>query len=627
MEYVPGNEPGMEADQTIIASTLSRLQPAIARLAAQQDALARQQSLLQSQLAYYEHEIRLARQSDQEPRARWAEEQRQHRLPQLFSVQQQLAWLKHERAALDQQAAALAARLHALRSGQPVAAPVGAAAWPPLSEWTYQPPPPAKQNSRRLLAILGGLALLVILAPLALLFVQRAQPAPVTQSTPIASPTPSPTPTIPPPAYQPAGTAPTSAQCEHAIQTACYSPEQIQQAFSLTSLYKQGFDGRGQTIVVLGVGKTTTLRHDLQQFDRAWGLPNPSFTILEPFGPPAPYDCGDGPDGLQLENTLDVEWAHAIAPGAKIILLIGSNDSGGSLSDNCSFVGLQEALAYALDHHLGKIITISYGGSELGGIGESASDKAQDRLYFEQGHALFEQAARAGVTVLAASGDDGATNPNGATATSVWNRPNISWPASDPYVLAVGGTKLALGDDSGVYGTESVWNEDGGSTGGGISAVFAEPSYQKTAPNQAIFKGKRGIPDVSFPAASNYDLYGSFFNGELGLTKAQWAHWGVIGGTSASAPCWAGLIAIANQMRGQPLGLIQPALYRLQGQGMHDIITGDNSLGGVQGYQAQPGYDLASGWGTPIADQFLPDLIQAVDHIAAGCPSPQRQCV
>jgi Subtilase family len=626
MMYPPGAGPDREETEAAIARELARLQPAIAELAYQQDQLAQQQFQLQQLLAGYNHQIQLARQGDQEDRARYAWEQQQRLLPQFYSVQQELAALQREREPLDRYHAALLAQLNALRGGQTIPGP-DAADWPPPDQWTYQPPPPARQNSRPLLLLLSGLVLLVVLAPLALLFLQHTSSAPTGQNNPVASPTPKPTPTEQPPAYAAAGTAPTNVQCQNIIHTPCYSPQQIQQAFSLTSLYKQGYDGHGQTIVILGVGNTTSLKNDLHQFDLAWGLPDPKLTILHPFGMPAPYFCGDGVDDLALEDTLDVEWAHAIAPGANITLLIGSNDSGGTRADNCSFVGLQEAIAYAVDHHLGSVITMSYGGSELGAVSETASEKAQDRRYFNRAHAIFERAVKAGITILASSGDSGVTNPDGGSPTSVWNRPNVNWPASDPDVLAVGGTQLVLQDDGGGYGSEAVWNVNNGATGGGLSDVFPEPDYQKVVPDQTIFQGKRGIPDVAFPAAVNYELYGSFLNGQLGLSNTRWTHWDVIGGTSASAPCWAGLIAIANQMRGEPLGLIQPALYRLQGQAMHDITSGDNSMGGVQGYQAQIGYDLVSGWGTPIADHFLPDLIQATDHTGVGCPNPKIQCL
>ncbi|HEU5370109.1 MAG TPA: hypothetical protein VFU69_16680, partial [Ktedonobacterales bacterium] len=188
------------------------------------------------------------------------------------------------------------------------------------------------------------------------------------------------------------------------------------------------------------------------------------------------------------------------------------------------------------------------------------------------------------------------------------------------------GTSLTIADPSGAYDAESVWNEPGyDAGGGGLSSVFPEPAYQKLLPNQTPFKDKRGIPDVSFPA-EGVILYESAFAGVLGQEDTQYKHWDLAGGTSLSAPCWAGLIAIANQMNQKPLGFIQPALYSMGGAGLHDITFGDNSFGGVQGYQAQPGYDLASGWGTPIADEFIPALIQATFVLSPGCKHLKHLC-
>jgi subtilase family serine protease len=448
-------------------------------------------------------------------------------------------------------------------------------------------------------------------------------------STPVATnplPTtapnaPSPTPTAPASFFTPDGTAPTTEQCMKNISVACYSPEEMQQAFGLTSLYKQGYDGKGQTIVILGAGNAPTIQNDLKAFDKAWGLPDPpSFQVIQPFGPPVQYTCaGGGGDGLQLENTLDVEWSHAMAPGANIILLIGSNSEhkyfpvpkGVSL---CGLYDLEDGVAYVTAHHLGNVVSISYGGSELGARTDTAVDKANEKKEYDAADAIFKQAVSAGITVLSSAGDDGATGgDDNVDPSKFWDKPTISWPASDPYILAVGGTTLTLKDSSGDYGNETVWN-DNGATGGGLSVIYGEPSYQKSVQNQALFNGRRGIPDIAFPA-ENFSLYETADFGDVGV---KWPHWTVIGGTSASSPSWAGLIAIADQISAQAgggaLGYIHPGLYSLQGQGFHDITQGDNSYVGVQGYSAQTGYDLASGWGTPIADQLLPALVQAVQQ-------------
>ena len=181
------------------------------------------------------------------------------------------------------------------------------------------------------------------------------------------------------------------------------------------------------------------------------------------------------------------------------------------------------------------------------------------------------------------------------------------------------------------YGGESVWNDGnsqyGGASGGGLSAVFPAPDYQYGLLNQELLHNKRGIPDVSFPAEPSYDLYASFETGVVGqVNPSRWKHWDITGGTSIATPCWAGLIAIANQMYGKPIGFVQPALYQLHGKGMHDITSGNNNYGGVGGYSARPGYDLASGWGTPIANQFIPDLIEAMDSPDYGCPGYRTPC-
>jgi subtilase family serine protease len=482
-----------------------------------------------------------------------------------------------------------------------------------------QQPPPAK-TSPMLIALFAGLALVIILVPVILLLSSHSssvtiQPTPTVQS----SPTLAPTPTVAASFFKPDGTAPTSKECQDRAGGPCYSPEQMQRAFNLEPLYQQGINGSGQTIVIIGAGHTDTVEQDLHAFDKAWGLPDPpSFKILQPYGPPVPYNCGGGGDGLEGETTLDVEWSHAMAPGASIVVVIGANNERKipppPHETKCGLSYLEDDVAYALDNHLGNIITISYGGSEFSAPNERPDEKANDQKELATANAVFQRAAQEGVTVLASSGDSGVTNPGMDinNPDTLWNVPTVSWPASNPYVLAVGGTTLQIKDAGGTYGNETAWNNPGvgGATGGGISSLYAEPDYQKTVPDQSIFNGKRGVPDLAFPADVNYSLY---FSGSAGdVNPIKWPHWTLIGGTSASSPSMAGILALAAQMRGKPLGDIHAALYSLQGQGMHDITQGDNSYAGIKGFQALPGYDLVTGWGTPIADQFVTDLLQAL---------------
>jgi subtilase family serine protease len=615
-----------EGSQELDAHEVAALQRAINEIALKEQQLAAQREQLRQRIAHYQQQAWLARASDREGMARQARDYSERLQSHLPLLQQQLETLhvQHEQ---------LAQHLAQVEGAPPLAAPdeadaAGAAqGGGPLTPAMPDKVAAPKSRNRKLLAVLCLLAVTVVVAPLLLFHSRNGILTP--PKTTKTYPTPTLTPTPPPIVFTPAGTAPATKDCQTSLNYPCYSPEQIQGAFHLNALYKQGYDGQGQTIVIVGTGHTTTLKDDLHAFDLAWGLPDPpSFQILQPRGDPAPYDCGPDGDALTLENTLDVEWSHAIAPGANIVLLIwGNGYIGAPPEQNCGIVGIEDAVAYALDHQLGKIISISYGGSELGFAGETASEKAGDQQLYARADAIFKRAANEHVTVLAATGDTGVTNPDGSSA--LWKTPNVSWPASDPYVLAVGGTTVQIVDTNGDTSGEQVWNDTklGGSTGGGLSNVFSEPDYQKLVPNQSLFHGQRGIPDVAFPAGINYSLYSASRTGAMGKINPQkWNHWDLIGGTSASAPCWAGVIALANQLEGSSLGFIQPALYQLRGQGLNDITKGDNSFGGVPGYQAQAGYDLASGWGSPLVDQLIPDLITLVNNAPAPCPQGPRQC-
>jgi subtilase family serine protease len=555
-------------------------------------------------------------------------------LDRLAALQAQLAEAKEQQAQLLGQKAEMTARQQAaqkrlsdLRAGLQ-----RDATWQQASPpWEEKTSPPRRKPPRRVgIALLSGLLLIVVLGSL----IHFAHVSSLDLSLLTNAPSQKSAAPEEPPFYAPATTAPTNQGCLTTIKFDCFSPQYIQQAMGLTQLYKGGLTGRGQTIVLIGAGIVTTLPSDLKKFDRAWGLPDPKLTILYPDGQPVPYICPDG-DHLQYENILNVEWAHAIAPDANIVLLIGSNAvSQTDPASNCALTSLQQDIAYALDHNLGKIISVSAGESELGNIVDTTPQHADMQQYLTQGHALLERAAKENVTVVAGAGDSGATNPNDyPESSSYWTIHNVSWPASDPDALAVGGTTLRLGnayyDDA--YDGETAWGSpESGSTGGGLSIFFDEPDYQKLVPNQKLFQdklgmGKRAVPDVAFPA-TNLLVYDSGQDGALIKANPQWSHWDVAQGTSIAAAAWAGLIAIANQLNALPLGLVQPALYRLQGQGLHDITSGNNTYQSVSGYQAQKGFDLVSGWGTPFAQTFVPALLQASDDVPSDCGEHQSQC-
>jgi subtilase family serine protease len=388
------------------------------------------------------------------------------------------------------------------------------------------------------------------------------------------------------------GQAPTDAFCR-TVGFVCYSPQEMRTAYGLNNLINAGMVGAGQTIILIESFGSPTIADDLRTFDADYGLPDPpSLRVLAPLGT-VPFDPTSSDQvGWAFETTLDVEWAHAIAPGAAIVVLTSP------VSETEGVQGLPEFLAlerYALDHHLGKIISQSWSATE------NTLLDAAGREVIEDYSAFYARARRERVTVLASSGDFGSTNPE-LDGVTFYPFPTVGFPASSPLVTAVGGTTLYL-DTSGNYQSETVWNSAGCCAGGGgISQVFRAPEYQLEALPKAVREqlgGMRGLPDVSYGADPFVGIlvYLSF----LGPSNA--GYYG-IGGTSEGSPQWAGIVADLNQYAGRPLGFLNPALYALGGSQRfgrvgRDITVGNNGFNGVPGYSATPGWDLATGWGTP----------------------------
>lgn len=425
-------------------------------------------------------------------------------------------------------------------------------------------------------------------------------------STRSASPTPFPTlvPNAPSQFHPGSGASLALATCSLvAAPGGCFSPEQVQTFYDLNSLYAKGYEGQGITIVIIDAFGSPTIKSDLHTFDQTFGLPDPpKFDILSPLGQ-KPFNSNNSDMvGWAGETTLDVEWTHAIAPKANLVLLTSPETETEGVQ---GFPQFEQLSIYALDHTLGQVFSMSFGASEPTLVGDACKEGlgTGEALRSDYDQKVFQRAMQEHITLLASAGDDGSTNAN--CAQKPYNFQNVGWPASDPLVTAVGGTKLTLKDGAGHYGSEKIWDELGGAGGGGISQFYAEPDWQKQLSDQALLKGKRGIPDVAWGAAVNIPYYHSY-GGDI-------PGWTAIGGTSASAPQWAGLIALADQMAGKPLGFLNPALYTLAGKGFHDVTKGNNGLDGVAGFQAGTGYDLASGWGTPDAAVLLPMLITAVE--------------
>ncbi len=350
-------------------------------------------------------------------------------------------------------------------------------------------------------------------------------------------------------------------------------------------------DGAGQTIAIVEEGIDPTIGPDLDTFDQFFGIPAPpSFRVFT--------QSGARPDVSTVgEASLDVEWAHAIAPGASIVVYDAAS----------SFASVIEAMQQASKLPGVSVVTLSYAGAE------TSLDQS-----FEQ--SFDSDFTTPGVTFLAASGDSGIFG-NGGDLVSA------NYPAASPNVVAVGGTSIVI-DSAGDYpgtgsGGEAAWGDGvqsgtAGGGGGGLSAFEPEPSWQRGVVPSSIDPASinaRALPDVSMDSGSaqEYDVFTSTLSeatSSSNTPSGSAVGWLGDAGTSAAAPIWAGLIAIADQGRAlesiAPLtGYSQtlPALYSLPSADFHDIVSGNN------GDPAGPGYDLATGLGTPVANRLVPDLV------------------
>ena len=401
---------------------------------------------------------------------------------------------------------------------------------------------------------------------------------------------------------------PDSSDCQSQYQINCYTPAQLEQAYGLLPLYAKGVTGKGRRIVIIDAFGSPTIRNDLTEFSAEAGLPQANLEIMQPVGKVPAYNPSDSDQvGWAGEVTADVEAAHMIAPGAKIVLVEAPSDAH----------QLDDALYYAISHRLGDVISLSWG----------ITEQLFNYVIPDQ-ESWFLAAARAHITVVDASGDNGATNPEG-NGTSLFTYPVTNWPATDPYVTAVGGTALNLDGNGNRLSPDTVWNDsynqaanqawngdngpDALASGGGKSTMFATPWYQ----SKRLTGGRRGIPDISMSAscADAADMYSTF--------AGQPAGWIPTCGTSESAPMFAAIVALAGQVAGRPLGLINPALYALldrHAPGIVPVTRGNNTVSfsqhgkryTVRGYYARSGYSMAAGTGTVNAQYLVPELARAV---------------
>jgi subtilase family serine protease len=328
-----------------------------------------------------------------------------------------------------------------------------------------------------------------------------------------------------------------------------YVPSDIQKGYDFLPLYAQGIEGNGTSIVIIDAYGDPKLSSDLSSFDSLTSLPSPTLNTYYPNGVPSTRDSG-----WALETALDVEWSHAIAPAATIDLVIAPNSSVGYIFDAISYVASNLTNA--------TVVSMSFGQSEnlyptIGPYTISAT------------HQLFVTMVSHGTSIFASSGDSGASTCCDA-----------SYPASDPLVVAVGGTTLNL-DSSASYVGESVW----GGSGAGSSVAFGKPSWQ-----QGFGDSMRDIVDVSYDADPNTGV----------LVVQNGSHF-TVGGTSAGSPQWAGLSALTGQAANLRFGSIASRLYDPKKQSSyHDITTGTDGY-----FSAGPGWDYPTGLGTPDANLFV----------------------
>jgi subtilase family serine protease len=347
-----------------------------------------------------------------------------------------------------------------------------------------------------------------------------------------------------------------------------YTPPEIHTAYNLSALYKEGFDGSGQTIVIYEICNTATIQSDANAFSAEFGLPALTSSNFSVIGYPVSAPC-DYPD---IEESLDVEWAHAIAPGASIVVLVTPNvetDSGFAQT-------IDIALLYSVANHLGNVMSFSYGTPE---VTLSPADLDETNL-------LTEIAAISGVSVNVSSGDGGDTGDIKKPGSGTLNNTEsgipamVSYPASTQYATAVGGISLAL-DSSNAIKWQSGWgtnlnllDDDGlvsdpqqgsfyGGSGGGSSAFFSKPGFQHKLPGSF-----RLIPDISWIA----DPYTGVVVDVTDNGVYPPREWFAIGGTSVSCPMFSGLWAIANQEAGIPLGQAARYVYSMPSSTITDIV-------------------------------------------------------
>jgi subtilase family serine protease len=465
---------------------------------------------------------------------------------------------------------------------------------------------PGTARCRLLQARVSGLV-----TAIGLLLVACTSAHPASDAGSTASATPSATPT----AGTSSAASPSGGSAEDCNSLAtCYTPQQLQVAYGIKPLLDRGIDGQGETIVLpelaesrVSPPRVTDMRQDMAAFDSLYHLPAARMRVDSTLaGARSPWLAFG-------EEVLDVEMVHALAPDATLVILLLPTNS----LDNTANTVSAAVDALRLGSTEGGVMSIS-AASQIGG------EHCVTRTQADSVNAALQTAASRHVTVVAASGDIGAVaepcDIYAALAGTGTFTPvkEVNLLASDPLVLGAGGTSLTASHTTGAWQAETAFGLADGSagspfqaSGGGFSRLFSRPGYQDGVPGIAT----RGVPDVSADASGHVDLGMVLRNGRWSMIRNG-------GGTSASAPIWAALIALADQYAGRHLGFVNPAVYQIARgpqyhQAFHDITTGDNTAEfppkTIAGYRAAPGWDPVTGWGSPDAQVLVPLLARNAD--------------
>ncbi|MFD8788396.1 S8 family serine peptidase [Kitasatospora sp. NPDC059599] len=359
--------------------------------------------------------------------------------------------------------------------------------------------------------------------------------------------------------------------------------------YKAAELWQRGITGKGVTVGVLVSYGDPRLADFIAQYDEAYGLPPADIVNLEPLGKaPSCTDPGVNTANClawQQETRTDVAMIHSLAPGARIaVTAIPVDETQGETG----MPEMMRALDFLTEHGIADVVSMSFGTPE-----QNFSDP---RSIHRLGRA-FSRAGRAGVTLVASSGDHGPTGPLRDSPDRTYDRRVVAWPASDPRVTAVGAVQLHVDRDGNRTAPDTLWPR----SGAGHSSAFARPWWQRSVADGGTADGRA----VDGRAADGRTVDGGEADGrsipDITMQGSR--------GSSQSAALFAGVVALAVQQHGGRLGDINPLLYRLgrhgAAAGITDVTEGRNDYGGVPGFAAGTGFDTASGWGTVDVPSFV----------------------